>query len=198
MSTVSVTSNSAGAAYATQLAQTSALQRSLSTLGTAVQNGDLTSANSILTAFIKANPQYASASTSSSGTQTQDPINQAFQTLASAISSNQVDAARNAWTQIKTDLAKNGVKLNGGTSATTELLAQNEASVSEQIISDILGGESANSSSITSLLGGSEDSSPQTGLNSSLLSEWLTYQQSGATSSSATANSTGINLNTAA
>src|ERR1039458_5046235 len=60
MSTLSSISNSASATYATQLAQTSALKRSLNSLGIAVQNGDLTSAGSILAAFIKANPQFAS------------------------------------------------------------------------------------------------------------------------------------------
>jgi hypothetical protein len=194
MSALSVNSGSASIAYATQLAQTSTLQRSLSSLGAAIQNGDLTSANSILTAFIKANPQYASTSTS--GSQTEDPINQDFQTLATAVSNNQVDAAKNAWTQIKTDLANSGVAINGGTSTTTELLAQNQASVSEQIINDILGTGSGDSSSLATILGQDGDSSNGTGLSSSLLSEWLTYQQSGATTSATAANNAGTNLDT--
>ena len=94
MSAVSSISNSASVTYATQLAQTSALKRSLNSLGTAVQNGDLTSAGSILAAFIKANPQFAS--TASDGSQAQDPINQDFQALADAVSGNQVDAAKGA------------------------------------------------------------------------------------------------------
>ena len=42
-------SSSTDVSYATQLAQTSALKRSFYNLGTAIQNGDLSSANSILT-----------------------------------------------------------------------------------------------------------------------------------------------------
>jgi predicted transcriptional regulator YheO len=123
MSTVNGVSNSASFTYATQLAQTSALKRNLSNLGAAVQSGDLTSASSILAAFVKANPQYASTSTS--GTQSQDPINQDFQALTDAIANNQPDAAKTAWTQITTDLTKNGITdLGNGADAMAKLLAQ--------------------------------------------------------------------------
>src|SRR5580692_9790279 len=114
MSSLSSVSNSGNTGYATQLAQTSAFEGSLYNLGTAIQNGNMTGAGSILTALIAANPQYATSSStsgtsaSSSSTQSQDPLNQDFQNLASAISSNQPDAAKTAWNQLKTDLAKAG------------------------------------------------------------------------------------------
>ena len=174
MSTVSSLSSSAGVTYATQLAQTSALKRSLSNLGSAVQKGDLTSAGAILTAFVNANPQYAS--TSSGSAQSQDPVNQGFQALTDAISSKEVDAAKSAWTQITSDLAKSGVTdLNDGVAATAKLLAQAKASITQQILSDAFGTGSESGTSLTALLGGSSGSNSDSPLSSSLLSDWLTY-----------------------
>ena len=197
MSAVSSTTSSASVSYATQLAQTSALQRSLYNLGTAVQSGDLTSAGSILSGIISANPQYAS--TSNGGSSSQDPINQDFQTLANAISNNQTDVAQSAWTQVKSDLAKDGVtNTTDGTSATAELLAQAKSSVVQQIISDTFGTSPGGGVTATSLLTGSLDSSSDAGLSSSLISNWLTYQAGGSTSPSAMVPSTGANLNTTA
>jgi hypothetical protein len=197
MSAVSTLSSSASVTYATQLAQTSALKRSLNSLGNAVQNGDLTSAGTILNAFIQANPQYAS--TSSTGSQSQDPINQDFQALTAAVSNNQVDTAKSAWTQIKSDLAKSGVTdLSDGTADTTTLLAQTKASMEQEIVSDLLGTSSGSDASVTSLLGGGSDSSSGAGLSSSLLSEWLTYQSGGSTAPTAASASAGSNLDTSA
>ena len=192
----SVSSSAASVSYATQLAQTSALRRSLNNLGVAVQNGDLTSAGSILTGIIKANPQYAITSSSSDAAQSQSPINQDFQTLADAISNNQVDAAQSAWTQIKTDLAQSGVKdISDGTTDTAELLAQNQASISQQIVSSAFGTSSSGGLSATSLLGLSDAASGTSSLSSALIGGWLTYQEGGNTVPT-TAASTGTNLNT--
>jgi hypothetical protein len=188
----SVTSSSSAVSYATQLAQTSALKRSLSNLGSAIQSGDLVAANTMLTAFIKANPQYSAPSGGAS--QPQDPISQDFQTLATAISNNQVDAAKSAWTQVKSDLANDGVtSLSDGT--TSELLAQNKATTEEQLVTDMFGTGTGGTPSISSLLGGS-DSSSQIGLSSSLIGNWLTYQQNGATTPAATSSSASNLLNT--
>ena len=197
MSALNGISSSASAAYATQLAQASALKRSLNNLGNAVQNGDSTSASSILTAFIQANPQYASSSSDSS--QSQDPINQDFQALAEAVSNDQVDAAKSAWSQIQSDLADSGVTdLSDGTAATAKLLAQTQASISQQILSDIFGTSADGSLSLTSLIGGSKGSSSDVGLSSSLLSDWITYQAGGNTSPTAVGTSTGSKLDSAA
>ena len=197
MSALSSISNSASATYATQLAQTSALKRSLNSLGTAVQNGDLTSAGSILAAFIKANPQFAS--TASDGSQAQDPINQDFQALADAVSGNQVDAAKGAWTQIKSDLAKSGVTdLSDGPAATAKLLAQAKASISQQILSDVFGTSTGGDGSLSSLLGGSSGSTSSAGISSSLLSDWLTYKAGGSTSPIPAASSAVSNLDATA
>jgi len=193
----SVASSSASVAYATQLAQTSTLRRSLNSLGTAVQDGNLTSAGSILTGIIQANPQYAATATD--GSQSQDPINQDFQTLADAISDNQVDAAQTAWTQIKSDLANDGVTdISNGTADTAQLLAQTKASISQQIVSAAFGTSSGGGLSAISLLGGSDASSSGAGLSSSLIGSWLTYQEGGNTLPITTAASTGNNLDTAA
>jgi hypothetical protein len=197
MSLVTGISNSASVSYATQLAQMSALKRSLYNLGTAVQSGNLTSANSILTAIIKANPQYAS--TSSDGSQSQAPINQDFQALADAIANNQVDAAKSAWTQVQSDLSKNGVTdLSNGTAATAELLAQTNASIAQQIVSDTFGTSSASSLSVTSLISGSAGSTSGPGLSSSLISDWLTYQAGGQASPTVPTHSAGSYLDTSA
>ena len=197
MSAVKGISNLASVAYATQLAQTSALKRNLNKLGTAVQNGDLASAGSILTAFVKANPQYAS--TSSAGSQSQDPISQHFQALTDAITNSQVDPAKSAWTQIQADLTKSGVTdLGDGTAATAKLLAQTRASISQQIVSDAFSASAGGGTSPTSLLGGSSESSSSVGLSSSLISDWLTYRAGGNSSPTKAAAGAGSKLDTAA
>jgi hypothetical protein len=197
MSALNSISSSASVTYATQLAQTSALKRSLNNLGNAVQNGDSASAGSILTAFIQANPQYAS--TSSDGPQSQNPINQDFQALADAVSNDMIDKAKSAWTQIQSDLADSGITdLSDGPAATARLLAQTQASISQQILSDAFSTSSAGNTSITSLLGGSSGSSSSAGLSSSLLSDWLTYKAGGSTSTIPSAASAGSNLDAVA
>ena len=197
MSALSSISSSASATYATQLAQTSALKRRLNNLGTAIQNGDLASAGSILTAFVKANPQYPF--TSAAGSTSQDPINQDFQALADAVSNGQVDTAKGAWTQIQSDLAKSGVTdLGDGPAATAKLLAQAKASMNQQILSDAFGTSSGGDNSLTSLIGGSSGSSGDAGLSSSLLSDWLTYKAGGNTSPTVATKNSDNNLDSAA
>lgn len=218
MSSLSSVSNSANTSYATQLAQTSAFERSLYNLGTAVQNGDMTSAGSILTALIQANPQYAAtSSTSGSSTQSQDPLNQDFQNLASAISSNQPDAAKNAWTQLKNDLAKAGVtNISSGTTLAAQAVAQNEVSMQQDLLSSLFGGGTDSSSNLATLLGGSTDStsgspnlatllgqtsdstSTSTDPLTAALNNWLTYQSDGSVSNPAGSSSTTNGLDTMA
>jgi hypothetical protein len=197
MSSITGLSSADSVSYATQLAQTSTLKRSLNSIGTAIENGDLTSAGSALTALVKNNPQYAA--TSSDGSPSQDPINQDFQTLADAISNNQSDSAQSAWAQVKSDLSSAGVTdLSDGTAATAQLLADTKASISQQILSNAFGTSAGSNLSVSSLIGGGSDSSSAAGLSSSLISNWLTYKAGGATSTSTTADTTGNTLNTAA
>ena len=197
MSVLSGISSSAGVSYATELAQTSALKRNLNNLGTAVQNGDLTSAGSILSAFIKANPQFAI--TSSADSQAQDPINQDFQALADAITNNLADTAKSAWTQIKSDLATSGATdLSDGTAATAELLAQTQTSLAQQILSNAFGTSSGEGLSLTSLIGGNSGASGSVGSSSSIFRDWLIYQAGGNTSPAAASASAGNRLNTTA
>jgi len=193
MSTVSNLSSSASVAYATQLAQTSSLKRSLNSIGTAVASGDMSSASSVLTSFIKANPQFAS--TSSTDAPSQTPINQDFQALTDAVSGNNVDSAKSAWTQIQSDLTQSGVtNLNDGADATAKLLAETKASLDQQILSNVFG-TSGGSLSVASLIGGSSDASSAAGVSSSMLSQWFAYKQGGST---APTTSAGSSLNTVA
>jgi len=195
MIAVSPISSSAGASYATQLAQTSALQRNLSSLGDAVQNGNLTAAGSILTGFIKANPQYTASSTD--GSQSQDPINQDFQALANAISSGQSDTARSAWAKLRNDLIQSGVNCSDGTAAMAELIDEAKASIVQQILTDTFDRFSVNSQNAVSanpLLGSAgKDSNGDVGLPTSILNNWLTYNETGNASAAAPTASTSVN-----
>jgi hypothetical protein len=165
MSAVSGTSSSA-VAYATQLASAATLRNSLNAIGTAVQNGDMTTANSLITTFIQNNPQYASTSGSSST----DPISQDFQSLATAVSGGQVSAAQSAWASVKSDLANDGVNLN--TSAVTaQAIQQNKTTIDQDILGDLFGDSSSSGSG---------------GLTSSLLNNWVTYKQDANTTPIAT------------
>jgi hypothetical protein len=187
MSAISGTTSSA-VAYATQLAQASALRQSLNNIGNAIQTGDMTTANTLLTAFIKNNPQYAAGSTTAS----QDPISQDFQTLVTAVSNNQVSAAHSAWTQVKSDLAKDGVNLSSAPASTAETVAQSQASMNQELLSDIFG----TSSGTASLLGGSGDSKGSVGLSGSLLSAWISAEDGTSTTPSQTASATSTTAST--
>jgi hypothetical protein len=197
MSTVSgISSGSGSAAYATQLAQTSGLQRSLYNLGVAVQDGDLNSAGATLTALMKAYPQYASSSSGS--TNGSDPVNADFQSLSNAIDNNDTDSAKAAWQQLRTGLANEGVAVNDGSASTAQLLASAKAALDQSILSQTFG-VGADSSSLETLIGsGSLQSCAGDGLPS-LLSNWVTYQATGSASSSYAPSATaGANLNTGA
>lgn len=190
--------------YATDLGQASALRRTMYNLGKAIQSGELVPASQILEAFFKANPQYVSsasdaspASSSSSSSSPQSPLANDFQTLATAISNNQVGAAQTAWTQIKSDFAKAGVtNLGDGTSATTEALAQSNAATDGQIFSDMFGASQGGNSSISELIGGGSNPSGQMGVSGSLMEEWLTYKQGGPATPAANASGTANLLDT--
>jgi hypothetical protein len=197
MSTVSSATSSA-VTYATQLAQSSALKRSLNSIGSAIQNGDLTTANTLLTAFIKQNPQYAASSSSNSSTQSSDPISQDFQTLAAAVSNGQTSAAQSAWSQVQSDLKNDGVTLASNADSTAQIIAQSNASTNQTILSDLLGGGSGSGSLIDSLIGGSSDSSSSAGLSSSLLQSWVTYQHGGTTTPAASSSTSSSILNSLA
>lgn len=200
MSTLNSVSNSSGTSSASQLAQTSSLERSLYNLGNAIQNGNLTSAGSILTSLINANPQYSttSSSTSSSGDSTQsgNSINQEFQNLANAISANQPDTARNVWAQLKSSLAKDGVSTtSSGADLAAQATAQAKISAEQSLVSDLFGGSSDGSSLVSTLLGGSSTSSDSV---SSALSNWLTYQANGSVSNTSNGSQTQSGLDTLA
>jgi hypothetical protein len=186
MSSLGSVSSSSGVDYATQLAQSSSLERSLYNLGSAVESGDLTSAGSILTALIQANPQYATSATSGGSSGSQSPINQDFQNLASAISSNSPDTAKNAWAQLKSDLAKAGVKhISSGTELAAQTLAENKLSMEQSLLTGLFGAGSGSGSSLATLLGGSSGSAATADPVAAAVSNWLTYQADGSTSAAA-------------
>ena len=175
MSALTSVSNSGGAAYATQVAQTSALKRSLSNLGTAIQKGDLAAASSILSSIMKANPQYAAAS--AGDTAAQSPINQDFQALSKAVTNHQADAAKSAWTKTKNDLGASGISTTNNSAAdTAKLLAQSKKSQDQQILGALFGDSS--SLSLGSLIGASSPSTKGPDL-SSVVSNWLAYKATG-------------------
>jgi hypothetical protein len=197
MSTTSGVTSSSSASYATELAETSQLRRSLNNLGTAIQSGNLSSASSILSAIIKAHPEYATTSSSDTSTTSTSPINTDFQTLAKALDANDADAAKTSWTQLKGDMADAGVTdLSDGKADTAKLLAETKTSVDEAIISNMFGVSSSSDSSVATLIGASSSSDSSSDAVSSAISSWLTYEADGKTStSSSTTTST---LNTAA
>jgi hypothetical protein len=201
MSSLSSVSNSSAINYATQLAQSSALENSLYNLGSAIQGGNLTSAGSILTGIIQANPQYAtnSSSTSSSGsTQSQSPINQDFQNLATAIQNNDLGTAQSTWAQLKTDLANAGVtNISSGAQIAAQAIAQNKVSTDETILSGLFGDGSDSNSPLSVLLDQGSSTSSTDSLPAAI-NNWLTYQADGNAAPTPTVGAAGNNLNTVA
>jgi hypothetical protein len=196
MSTTSGVTSSSSASYATELAETSQLRRSLNNLGTAIQSGNLSSASSILSAIIKAHPEYATTSSSDTSTTSTSPINTDFQAVAQALDANDADAAKTSWTQLKGDMADAGVTdLSDGKADTAKLLAETKTSVDEAIISNMFGVSSSSDSSVATLIGASSSSDSSSDAVSSAISSWLTYEADGKTSTSSSTTST---LNTAA
>ena len=182
MSSISGISSSSGASYAVQLAQTSKLGRSLNSLDAAVQSGNLASAGSVLAAIVKDNPQFALSS--SSTTAAQDPINQGFNAVSTAISNNQPEAAKSAWNQLKTDLAKSGVIVNDGSEDTRKLLADAKKSIDNAILASLGSSASDGGSSLASLVGaGTTDGADSL---SALVSNWVTYKAGGGSSTTST------------
>ena len=197
MSTVTGISSSGAASYAAQLAQTAGLKRSLYNLDTAVKSGNLTAAGSVLTALMKANPQFATSSTTDS-TAAPDPINQGFQDLAGAISKNQTDAAQSAWTQLKSDLGKKGItQLVDGSALAAQTVAAHKVSMNQTLLSSLFGASSQTTPSVSTLLSGIGGASSSSNPLSDLVSNWLTYKASGSTSAAAAAATSGKSLNTA-
>ena len=199
MSALTGVSTSGSVSYATQLAQTSNFERSLYNLGTAVQNGNLTAVGSILSALMKANPQYATSSSSDDSSQSQDPIDQDFQALGDAISNNQTDAAQTAWSQLKSDLAKNGItQISDPTTLAAQAVAENKSDMDQVLLSTLFGTDADSSASLTTLLGGDSNSSSGLDSVSALVSNWLTYKANGSASTPATTTTSGSSLDTSA
>jgi len=194
MSAVSSVSSSADS-YPAQLTQAAALRQSLINIGNAVQSGNMTTAGTLLTAFMNDNPQYASSSGSGDS---QDPINQDFQNLATAIGNNQAGAAQSAWSQVTSALAQDGVNLSSGSASTAQIVAQSKATVDQEILTDMFGSSSSSGGtpSLASFVAGTSDSSGGTGLPSSVLSNWLTYKENGNTTPSASSAPSGSILDT--
>src|SRR5580692_10423945 len=144
----SILGSSAAANYSAQVTPTSALRRSLSSLGLAIQKGELVPASAILTAFFKANPQYTATATVDAPTP--DPLSQSFQALATALANHQPDAAQTAWTQVKTNLAGDGVTYPSD-SSTPESPAQTESSLEAPAV-NIMSDESNGSEAAMSVL----------------------------------------------
>jgi hypothetical protein len=194
MSTVSTVSNSSTAAYAEQLANAASLKRSLSNLGAAIQEGDLTSASSQLTALVKAHPELT-ANSSDSSTDASAPINSDFQALTTALANNDTNAAKSAWASITADLNNAGSSTSGNpTTNTAEAVASFNASNTQSMVSALLGGSTSPASALSSVLNTSYPGGSSS-LND-LLSDWTTYNSNGTATTSAT-DSPGTQLDTA-
>ncbi len=176
MSTVPGPSSSAGVSYATQLARTSSLRRTLNSLGIAVQSGNLDAAASTLSSLIKANPQYSSSS--ADATKAQDPINLDFQALSRAIQKKDGEAAKNAWLQLRKDLSQNKVTVGDGTAETAKLLANNRASMKQAILDNAFKSAAQSDGMISALIASRTSGEAASNLNS-LVSDWVTYQAGG-------------------
>lgn len=192
MSTISSISSSSDVAYAFGLAQASSLNRSLYSIGNSIENGDLPGAGSKLTELMQAFPQYA---TSSGGTaDSTNPINNGFNAVSNAIVNGDADAAKTAWSQLKTDLAGAGVKeLSDGSADTAKLLADNKAAINQSVLSAIFGSKSSSQSNILGTLLGSTTTSSGSDSVSAALNKWMTYQATAG--SSTTSDTSGGSLN---
>lgn len=178
MSAISGIGNSSDAIYATQLAQTAKLGRNLNSLDAAVQKGDMTAAGAMIATIIQQNPQFAL--TSSSSSTSQDPINQGFDTVSKAISSNQPDVVKSAWNQLKTDMAKSGITITDGSGNTKKLQADAKKALESAILSGISGLNSSDGNSLSALIDAGAADSPDS--VSAVISSWLTYKANGSSS----------------
>lgn len=195
MSSTSSIAGSSAMAYATELAQTSSLKRSLYNIGNAIENADLATAGKRLTALMKAYPQYATSSTGT--TNSSNPINDDFKEVSDAITKNDADGAKTAWAKLKADLADAGVKgLTDGTSDTSKLLADSKASRNQAILEAFFStGSDSGADTLSTLLGSSTSASTDNSVNA-LVSNWLTHRTTGTSgASSSTSNTSGSILN---
>lgn len=194
-----ITSSSSAASYGVQLAQTSKLGRTLYSLDASIQKGDMTAANNTLLSIIKAYPQYATNSSNSS--ESEDPINKGFTTLSTAISNQDVNAAQNAWTDLKKQLADSGITINDGTANTQKLVSQMRESLDASILASLNG--TSTDSNFATLYGLSSANTTASDALSGLVTNWVTYKTSGnnsikTTSQTDSSSSTTTSLNTTA
>ncbi len=193
MSSTSSIAGSSAAAYATDLAQTAKLKRSLYGIGSAIENADLPTARTRLTALMKAYPQYATSSATTADSSS--PINNDFKGVSEAIAKNDVDGAKAAWAKLKADLADAGVKgLTDGAADTAKLLADSKASRNQSILDAFVGARSNTSTDSLSMLLGSSTPAGTASSVSAAVSNWLTYRATGG--NPPTSESSGSILNT--
>ena len=168
-------------AYATSLADSAKLKRSLFTIGSAIEKGDIATAESKLTSLLQDYPQYATTGDTAANP---DSINAHFQTVSQAISQKDTEAAKTAWNTVKNDLSKSGITLSETGVDAAKLIAENRASVDRSILDAMFGG-SSESSLVSTLLGKSSSDSAADSV-SSLVSKWVTYKATGTTSETKT------------
>lgn len=194
MGTVNPLSGSASMAYASSLAESAKLKRSLFNIGSAIEKGDLAGAESKLASLLKDYPQYA---TGGDTTANPNSINAHFQAVSQAISKKDAEAAKTAWSTVKSDLSKSGITLSDSKTEAAKIMAENKAAADRSILDAMFGG-SSDSSLVSTLLGGSASSSTSSDSLSSLVSKWVTYKSTGTTSETQTASDTPKILDTSA
>jgi hypothetical protein len=180
-------------AYASSLAESAKLKRSLFNIGSAIDKGDLATAESKLTSLLKDYPQYATAGDTAANP---DSINAHFQAVSQAISQKDIGAAKTAWNTVKNDLAKSGITLSDSGTEAAKIMAENKAAADRSILDAMFGG-SSEKSLVSTLLGGSASSDTSNSL-SSLVSKWVTYKSTGTTSETQTDSDTPKILDTSA
>jgi hypothetical protein len=192
MNTTTNVQASSDVTYATRLAENAKLKRTLNGIGNDIESGNLQGAGAKITGLMKAYPQYAA--TSGTTTDAKNPINDGFKTVSDAIQRNDAVTAKDGWAQLKNDLSGAGIKnLNGGSADTSALLADTKNATDQAIRDATLNPNSFKNNPPTLL----SKLTPASNLNflNDALSTWISYQADGRRPSS---TYTGSMLNAAA
>jgi hypothetical protein len=188
MSTVSGLTSSSSVEYATSLAESAKMKRSLFSIGNAIQEGDLAGAQTKLTALFKAYPQYAASAADT--TSDPDSINSHFQAVADAVSKQDIEGAKAAWATVTDDLEAAGVTISDSATDVAKLVANSKAAMNQSILDAVFGADSG-TNTLSTLL--SSNATSASNSISSLVSSWVTYKANGTTSQTNT-NSTLANI----
>lgn len=211
----SVISGAVTPSYALSLAKTALLQKDLSSLGTDINNSDISQASSDFRTLVQDNPQYninsASSAVSTVNTAAADAvvsgdnvtggnpsgsnINTDFQAIAQAIDNNSSTDAKTALAQLQTDLATEGLSITS--LSNSQQIAVAAAAILQQateqtLFGALFSGSSTTGASLNALIGA--DTTSSASQFSNVITDWLTYS-SKAVASNLIGQMAGSNLN---